>query len=574
MMNRILRFALLGVVVLMPALATWISVFLPARVMKQTQYDFLGRTGRTLNVAGGTSLEVSPSFGVALHDISVAGASALADPVVNAKALFIPISLAQAFGFRAPTGDVLVDVPVFTMSVNSEGRSNIYLGGMADAKTDVNAPLPGPTLVNFQNGTFIYKDEVKAKIFTFSEADGLIAVDAQQEMTLKSAAALGGQRVHFQGVLHSLPRAFADGSPLDFNLDGVGSAFGFSGRVVAAKNIDLAGQATVDTDDAARLFKWLGVEVHGLSGKYPLVISSAVETQGSVFLLKKADVQFAGMKGQGDVSFSPSGPRPSLTLALSLDELNTDLYALPVKGLAPIGSWNDRPFDLSDFKTLDMQFRIATSQARFGEFIFGPAEIDGELKDGVLTTTINSETSGKADVIFDAAQTPPNLKLNLDLKNVEAKTFMPRFAGMNWLQGPMRLSASLAAEGASQAEMIGNLKGSVDAQIDHARIQGVELGGLAAHVQSEAVSGWEGATTDPVVGNVKLSLVDGVATLQENVITAPGVKTSQSGEIDILRQALNLEATLALNRGDGKPMKIKITGPWAKPSFALVNSNN
>lgn len=574
-MNPILRFGFLSFVAIMLALATWLSVFLPAQVLRHAQSEFLSRTGRMLNVTSGAALRMSPSFGVALNDISVAGASALAAPVMQAKALFIPVSLLQAFGLQVPKENIVVETPIFTMSLNSDGRSNIILSDAAlVSKSDVNTPLPARIQVTFQNGTFVYKDELSAKSFALSDADGLISVDEKQEITLKSGATLGGQRVHFQAVMNSLPRAIAEGSPFDFNLEGAAAAFGFSGRIVATKGIDLVGQATLDTGDAARLLRWLGVDLHGLSAEMPLSITSAVETQGPLILLKKAEIKFANMKALGDVSFAATGSRPSLTLALGLDELDTNFYSTAVKSLAPIGNWSDRPFDQNDMNALDVKFRIAANQTRFGDYTTGPAEVDGELKDGILKTTIKSEASGTADIDFDAAQSPPKLSVNLDLKNVEAKNFMPRFTGMNWLQGAMRLNASLNAQGASQAEMISTLNGNIEMQLDNGHIQGVEMAGLAVHLQSEAVSGWEGEATDAVAGNVKLSVAEGVATLQENVIKAPGVKTSQTGEIDILRQALNLEASLNLNRGAGKPMQIKVSGPWAKPNFTLMKSGN
>ncbi len=575
MMNRILGFGFLSVVLVMLVLATWLSIFMPARILHQMQNDFLARSGRALAANAGASLSLSPSLGVTFHDIRVDGASALSEPVLKAKSLFVPISLAQAFWSHPTKDEIVLEAPVFTMGFNSEGRANILLSDTtATVKADVKTALPAPLQVTFQNGSFVYKDELKTQSFTLSEAEGLITVDEQQEINLKSAAVLGGQRVHFQGALHSLPRAFSDGSPFDFNLDGAGAAFGFSGRVIATNGIDLAGQATVDTDDAARLLKWLGVELQGLGEKYPLAITSAVESQGAAFLLKKADVKIAKMTAQGDVSFSTAGERPHLTMAINMDELNNNLYASPVKGLATIGSWSDRLFDLNDMRTLNVEFRIAANRFHFGDFITGPTQVEGNLKDGVLSATLNNETSGKADVIFDSSQSPPKLSLNFDLKDLDAKTFVTQFTGMNWVQGALRLIATLNAEGASQAEMISNLKGNAEAQIDQGRIEGVDLAGLSAHIQSETVLGWEGAATRPVSGVVQLSVADGVATLQENNLTVPGIKISQTGEIDILRRALNLEAMLKLNRADGKPVKIKVTGPWIKPSFALLKSGN
>ena len=570
-MNRIVGVGIVCAVAIVLAMATALLVVLPAQVLKQTQFEFLSRTGKTLNIAGGTSIRLSPQFGIALNDVSVAGGSAQNTDVFQARAIFVPVSLKQVFGLSYTNEIIIVETPIFTVAINSEGRSNILLSDTsARSKADMRAALPTPLQLRFQNGNLVYSDEAHANSFALSEAEGLIAVDAQQEITLKSAAVLGRQRVHVQSVLHSLPRAFAEGSPFDFNLDGAGASFGYSGRLVVKNGVELAGQATVDTEDVSRLFKWLGMDLHGLQGKHTLAMTSAVETQGALVLMKKADVKFADMAALGDISFFGAAARPSLTFDLALDEINTNLFSPVVNRISRQGIWNDKKFDLSDLKALDVSFKIAARRVRFGDFISGEALIDGALKDGVANAAIKSETSGNADINFDSVQSPPKLSINLDLKNIEAKTFMRRFAGMNWLQGPLRLNASLMTEGSNQAEMVGGLKGNAEIQFDQAQIQGVELAGLAAHVQTENVSGWEGQMTDPVTGNAKFSLADGVATLQENEITAPGLKAIQNGEIDILRQALNLESAVGLNRGDGNPMTIKITGSWANPNFALT----
>ena len=67
---------------------------------------------------------------------------------------------------------------------------------------------------------------------------------------------------------------------------------------------------------------------------------------------------------------------------------------------------------------------------------------------------------------------------------------------------------------------------------------------------------------------------DGIANLGKSELTAPGIKLNAVGEFDVLRQALNLDVDAVLNRGDGKPAKIRVDGSWAKPNFALVKSGN
>ena len=572
-MNRIVSLGIICALASMLALATWLLVFLPAQVLKQTQAEFLNRTGKPLSVVGGASLRFSPQFGIALNDVKVAGLSALDTNAFQARAIFIPLSFKNFFGPGYDHENLVVEAPVFNVTINNEGQSNILSSDQSDqSKVDKNAVAPSPFQLTFQNGIFEYRDATNT--FTMSEAEGLIAVDQQQEITVKSAAVLAGQRVHFQSVLNSLPRAFAEGSPFDFNLDGAGASFGYSGRLIVKKSVEIAGQATVDTADASRLFKWVGIELNNLQGKHPLAITSAIETQGALVLMKKADVKFSGATAQGDISFLKAAARPSLTFDLAVDQINTNLFVPAIKQVSQAGIWSDEAFNLSDMKGLDVAFKFAAHQVRFGNFISGEARVEGVLKDGVLNAAVSSEASGKADINFDAAKSPPEMRLNFELKKIEAQTFMQRFAGMAWLQGQLSFNAALTSEGSNQLEMVGGLKGNVEIAFDQAQIQGAELAGLAAHVQTENVSGWEGQMTDPVTGNAKFILADGVATFQENDILAPGLKSTQTGEIDILRQALNLESVSRLNRGDGKPMKIKISGPWAKPNFVLLKETN
>ena len=574
-MNRTLSLSFLGLALVVVALAIWFAVFLPSLILRQAQTEVLNRTGRILAVSGGASLQVTPQLSIALHDISLAGASTMAEPVIKAKALVIPISIAQALGMQNIASRFSLDSPVFAMRLNGDGHSNVIIeDAAANAKVDANAPLPMPFEITFTNGAFKFVDDVNSKSFMLSELEGQADIDNQDEIALKAAATLAGQRVHFTSALKSLPRAFGEGSPLDFNLEGVGAAFGFSGRVVAARGFDLAGQASVDTDDSARLLKWLGIDLHGLHDKLPLTISSVVESQGPLFLLKKTDVQFAHMKAAGDISFSGAGVRPSVTLALGVDDLNLNMYGTTIKSDAPRSTWREQVFDLNDFNTADIQFRLAANALHFGEFSMASAQVEGSLKDGLMTAHISNDAVGNAALNVDAKQVPPKLNVELALSKIEAKTLFKTFAGMDWLSGPIDLNAKLSATGKSQAAMISSLNGTVEVKTDHVKFEGVELAGLVAQVFSEPVSGWKGVVTEPVAMNADLKVEDGIASLSKSELTAPGIKLNSVGELDVLRQALNLDVDAVLNRGDGKPAKISVNGPWVKPDFALVKSGN
>jgi uncharacterized protein involved in outer membrane biogenesis len=563
-MNRILIYILFSFGLAVLTVTIWLLVFLPMILEKRAQGAILNRTGSLLTVSGGHSLQFSPHLGISLYDVSWGNA-------VTAKKLTFPISFMQILGAQSSSNQFELEQPIFNVAVDNQERSKLGVPQSgADAKTNANDPLPAPLHVTVKDGSIKYQNDATAKAFSLTMMDGLIDVDAEDEITFKAAGLLAQERVHFSGGLKSLPRALGEGSPFDFNLEGAGASFGFTGRLVTAKGIDLAGIGTVETADAERLYKWLGADLKGIQTKLPLSITAGVESESSIFLLKKAEIRFAQMKAQGDVSFSNAGIRPNLTLDLNIDDLNTNFYAPIAENTAPNGSWNDKPFDLTSIKAFDAQFRLNANTFQYGQFTVGAAEIEGQLKDSVLNAKIKNVDIGNFDVNLDAHQSPLVLDLNFALALPEARSFMSSFFRMNWLAGALIVNGTLSAAGTSPSDMIGVLKGNLEVSSETATLNGVDLAQLGAHVLAEPVDGWEGALTAPTVIKTKFKVDDGVANVDSGSLSATGIKIELTGEVDVLRQALNLVGMMKLGGGDANASKVKIDGAWAKPHLTVV----
>ena len=61
------------------------------------------------------------------------------------------------------------------------------------------------------------------------------------------------------------------------------------------------------------------------------------------------------------------------------------------------------------------------------------------------------------------------------------------------------------------------------------------------------------------LGNRQFKVSEGVATLGENQLDGASVSLHTEGEIDLLRKALDLTT--------GPDVKVKIQGPWGKPTL-------
>jgi AsmA protein len=556
-MKRIYKLGFVGLIIVMLAMASWLLVLVPGLVAKSMQEQMVRSTGRTLVVGGGASLQFSPQLGVALQNVSIAGAETNSEPVIFARTLLAPASFLQLLSLQISAQDIELKEPVFTLQIDAAGQSNIMRNQAAlEAQ-----PAVLPMRVRFENGVFKYIDSPNAKDFTVTDVEGLVDFDAEKEAHINAAMTVAGERTHIAANLKSLTRAFQDGSPFDFNIDAVGASISYGGRIVATREIDLAGQVQVDTNNAARLFKWLGLNFHDMRNNVPLALTAALESNHSNFQFKQSDISFSGMKAKGAISVSNNAAKPNVVLDLKFENFNTDLFLDSKES----SNWSERPFDIHNFNVLDLSYKLAAAKFRIGGFEAGDAQISGSLKDGILNSAISSPSLGETKIDFDSHEVPAKLKVEMALTVPDAKTFMQQFGGMNWYSGAMVLNGKLETTGNSQAQMIGALNGQIEVKSSESALKGVTLAALAGKAAVQPIEGWGGGETDLVLFNGRFILADGIATLQDNSLSAPGIKISSSGEIDLLRQALNLNARV---KGDGKPVQISVEGPWGKPQMS------
>jgi AsmA protein len=528
-------------------------LLLPAQIAGKVKQLIEQRTGRSFEIAGGAGFTLSPQLGLNLGDVTFAGASAMAEPVLKSKTMFVPISIHALMGeIDAGVVPIFSDADI-TVAFNAQGHANVLIDQSPDAsKTDVDTPEALPTTIQIQSGTFHFSDARDGSAFTLPQIAGSFTFGGDSSLVATGSAEINERHAEYSGSLKSLERAFGEGSPVDFNLDSDGHAFSFSGRLAANVALNLAGQGSVESSNAQQLFKWFGVDLNVPALKQKFSLSGPFELQGTAFGLKKSELQLGDVKATGDIAFSKADVKPSLIMQLDFD-------ALHVAGVKTAKAWSEAPIDVSVFQNLDMQFKIAVAKFSLGAANLGAAVIDGTIKDAVMTSTFKSDFLNVSQLNFDASQVPPTLALNFSAEKADAKAVLPALTGQSWLSGPLNLNAVLSARGKSQAEMISTLNGTVDAQIESGALLGTDLNQLP-----KTQDGWSGAKTDFSTATAKFSIVDGIASIVENHLEGAGLSVSAAGDVDLLRQSL----TLSLEPIEKQ--KILLNGPWDHPKISAI----
>ena len=525
-------------------LGGWFS-YLPSVIAANIKTELREKTGRALTI-GSSSYGFVPQFGIALRNVTVAGTSELIDPVIHADQILVPLSMVQLLTGRASPQTLVVDGADIRVGFDGVGHTNVFAGESPKAWPEFHVQL--------SNSSFHYFDERSGDQFGFDQISGLADFSSEGEISSSGSAVVNGQFVNFNAALASLERAFSDGSPLDLSVEGVASSFSFSGRLATAKRLNLAGTTEVNSTDAPRLMKWLGADLSHLTELKNLALSGALDSDGPVMFLTGANLKLGDMSAKGDISFSNAGERTSITAALGFDYLDFNLFRPVVDR-----NWSDKPIDYSGLGAADVQFRFSANALDYGSLKTSAATVEGTLQNRVLKAAIKSQDiaggTGQFGVGLDATQLPPKLKLDVSLANVAAKPVLAALINQSFLSGGLTLEAHLAATGNSQAELISTLSGDASVSLDASTISDVTLSTLA----TQPMDGWNGGQTPNVKGQAQFTVSEGVAKLGDNELDASGVSLHSEGEIDLLRKSLDVTT--------GPDVKVKIQGPWAKPTL-------
>lgn len=528
-------------------------LLLPTQLAGKMKQFVEQRTGRNFEIAGGSGLAFSPELGLNLYDITLAGSSSLAEPVLKSKVMFVPMSLNQLFGgLENNSAPTFINADL-TLAFNAQGHSNVLIESSPDAnKTDADAKAAEPIAFKVQSSTFHYSDERDGSQFILSKVSGEFKFEGDGGVSAIGSAEINQRHANFSVNLKSLERMFGEGSPVDFNLDSEGHAFSFSGRLATNTALNLAGQGSIESSDAKKLFKWLGLDISALSENQKFSVIGPFESQGSAFAVNHSILEFGNMHAIGDIAISRLAEKLNIVMQLDFESLN-------MRRTSKAESWSEVPFDASAFKNVDAQFQISAKSLHVDTTNLGSANIVGSIKNSVFVSRLKSDVVNVSQLKFDAGQVPPALEVALSTSGANAKDVLAALIGQNWLKGTVTMNVNLKAHGKSQAEMISNLSGTVDAEMNDVSLSGVDLKQL-----STAREGWNGGQTDLSKAGAKLSIADGIATFAESTMEGVGLSILATGDIDILRQSLALSLEPISN------LKILLNGAWGKPTISTI----
>ena len=566
------------------AASAWAAIH-PAFAVAQLQAYVMRKLNMQLTVKGGTELTFTPKLGIVLNDVMLSNPPGMVGNFATAQQVTLPLKFSDLASRKIRIENISLEGAHFNFVTDAKGRANwnfskgpeLQFTGSMDAPSTSEEPLQ----LLITSSTANYMDERSGQAFSMSNATGSAEIAKSGEMDVAGTAVLNAQFAKLEMHLGSLQRITRDGSPADIAIRSPALDLNFSGRLGTGQKLALVGTVDAKSADLHALSKWLGNPIAGSAGFKNFSLQSAVDANGNVFTFNKANIAMDGMQAKGSMTADFSSKVPQVSATLSTDRLDLNSYLQSKPGAATPKSkaeegWSVTPFNFGALKTAEGEISISAYQVKWKNAEWGPVELKTTLKNGALNLSLSEASlfGGKANakIQIDANQDAPSFQLDFSGHELAGKNFFEKLADVNWLEGVTAITASLAGAGKNQQELMSDLKGSFQISVANGRLKGIDILDDITRVSTAILKGWAdapGQASDFESATASFALADGVATTQDFTLESPLLSISGTGQIDMLRQAVNLKFDPRLRAAGGEtprlPVAIVVKGDWHAP---------
>jgi AsmA-like C-terminal region len=529
---------------LMVALSGFWLAYLPRHLTEQMQQSALANglqfssTAKRLAFTDGLSLEYE---GVTLSSPSKPELGLL-----SARTMRVGLGLNHIFGFGNAFNDVELQAPL--LDLNTQALQ------FPSAFSALN--------LKFRDGIVRFRDPSLQSTISLRELNGTVTIATNGTSRVVLSGLLNDVLADVAVDVEDIARVGNSGSPVDASLNTKTVNVSYSGRLKAAGPVQLDGQLIVDAPDVRDATQLLGMTLKSISDGQQLHAEAGVSTVGSSADLNFGQLQIGPSIFKGKTLLKAGPDRIAWSGELSVDQL--DVLSMPSATPSLANRWRESILPFSDLLALDADLDIIAKSSRMGHLDMGPAKTHLKIKDGALAFDLASEAfaggTAQFTMTLNHGRESTGATLKASGQKLDASKLLGDGLGLQTLQGAVDLDLDLTATGNSVASFISTLAGTINLNAPDAKLSGLD----AKDVLTTVGTGWRsapGKSTAPLRLSFGAKVVEGVATLSNTTLAAPGVSLKPTGEIDVLRQDLAIQLA----------PKLSLKGNWSAPSVQSSN---
>ncbi len=298
-------------------------------------------------------------------------------------------------------------------------------------------------------------------------------------------------------------------------------------------------------------------------------------------VLSGLHLQFDGNDFEGTLAFQARDGAPVLSGTLATNRLSLRPF---LSSLSPAtardGQWNRDPFDLKEYGSADLDFRISASHMLFSYF---------EIEDAAFSLMRNSsrveltlagakayQGTIKGRATFDARDNGVGMQATGAVSGADLAAVSFDAFGWPEFYGALTGSANLESAGASMSELMRNLEGTAQIDVTQGQLGGIDLDSVLHRIDKSPLALLadihRGRTAFEHAG-FGLRFVKGVAGIEEGKLENPSLRLGFGGTVDFGERGLDLHAVAMPSIGETKPGKeipkfrFDVGGSWDDLAF-------
>jgi AsmA protein len=562
------------------------------------------RTGRELRIGSDAKLAIFPSIAIEATDVALSNPGGLdAGALVSMGEIKVDLALMPLI-----SGDINVErfvlvKPVIALAIDSEGRPNWdFSSGEApagEAAGGSGTPSGGVGSVRLGKievveGELSYADARAGAAHKASNINFALALpDLASPLKATGAADWNGETVKLDIDLGS-PQDLMDGkaTPLAATVNAPHIGTAFKGSISAINgNLVITGDVEAKTPSLRELARWSGNPLAPGNGLEAFSMTSKVNYADSTITASDAKISLDGMNAQGSAVVALGGERPSVRGNLGVDRIDVNSYlgggssgsGAGASG-GSRGGWSEAALDFSGLAAVDADLKLAANAIAYKQIQIGKSALEVAIASGKLTAKLTQMAlyggSGSGTLTLDGGAKTPALAANLAIGGIDARPLLTDAMGMKWLEGTGELAVNVAAQGASQRQMVGSLGGNAKLLFTNGAIRGINIPQMMRSLGSTPLTGWSGGEsqkTDFSSFSASFRIAKGVASNSDMQMVGPLVRMTGAGTISMPPQSIDykvrpkLVASLEGQGGaldlSGLDIPVIIKGPWSNPQI-------
>jgi AsmA protein len=306
---------------------------------------------------------------------------------------------------------------------------------------------------------------------------------------------------------------------------------------------------------------------------------ATIAAEGAV--LSGLRLKVDGNDFEGTLAFQARDEAPAISGTLATNRLSLRPFLSSLsRATGRDGQWNRDPFDLKEYGSADLDFRVSASHMLFSYFEIEDAAFslmrNGGRVELILGGAKAYQGTVKGRATFDIGDNGAGVRATGVISGADLAALSVAAIGWPEFYGALSGTVNLESSGASVRALMRNLDGTAQIDVVHGQLGGIDLDSVLHRIDKSPLALLadihRGRTAFERAG-FGLRFDKGVAGIEEGKLEKPSLRLAFGGNVDFGERRLDLHAVAMPSIGEAKPAKelpnfrFDVGGSWDDLAF-------